>query len=95
MKYQERTKTINDKLGIQKDIKGSDEYGIDGFEMTGPMMDYIDKAPKERKILADVIKLLHFLLVGMLNLFALLVDSLILKQQNLGKIFLRIFPLNC
>ena len=56
---------INDKLGIQKDIKGSDEYGIDGFEMTGAMMDYIDKLnSNEKKVLVDVIKSITLLTSG-------------------------------
>ena len=56
---------INDKLGLQKDIKGSDVYGIDGLEMSSEMEDYIDNlTPDEKKVLVDVIKSITLLTSG-------------------------------
>lgn len=56
---------INDKLGIQKDIRGSDAYGIDGLEMTSDMQDYIDGLTDgEKKVLVDVIKSITLLTSG-------------------------------
>lgn len=72
VKLDARVKTalrvINDKLGIQKDQKNSTSYGIDGFEMTGAMIDYInDLTPGERKVLVDVIKSITLLTSGNVN----------------------------
>lgn len=58
-------RVINDKLGLQKDIKGSDVYGIDGLEMSSEMEDYIDNlTDNEKKILVDVIKSITLLTSG-------------------------------
>lgn len=72
VKLDARVKTalrvINDKLGIQKDKANSTGFGIDGFEMTGAMMDYInDLTPDERKVLVDVIKSITLLTSGNVN----------------------------
>jgi hypothetical protein len=58
-------RVINDKLGIQKDEANSTGFGIDGFEMTNAMKDYIDDlSPDEKKVLVDVIKSITLLTSG-------------------------------
>lgn len=56
---------INDKLGLQKDLANSHAYGVDGFEMSSEMEDYIDNlTPDEKKVLVDVIKSITLLTSG-------------------------------